>query len=86
MPTYERACDACKHDFEVRRSIKDDSPFTCPKCGGETRQVIKSMPSLFTRNIDHPDSPLDEVPGHERMRKQADMAIHKAMSDMGMNP
>ena len=83
MPTYDRACLKCEHDFEIKRSIKDDSPIPCPKCGAETKQLFKNLPTMFTRKIDHPDSPLDDMPGAEAMRKQADMAIHKAMKDMG---
>ena len=64
--------------------MSDDSPVVCPKCKGtETRQVFLEVPTVFTRNIDHPDSPLDEVPGHEGMRAQADFAIKKALRDMG---
>jgi putative FmdB family regulatory protein len=32
MPTYEYACDACHHEFEVVQSIKDDPISKCPKC------------------------------------------------------
>jgi putative FmdB family regulatory protein len=32
MPTYEYACDACHHEFEVVQSIKDDAITKCPKC------------------------------------------------------
>ncbi len=32
MPTYEYACDACKHEFEAVQSIKDDPITKCPKC------------------------------------------------------
>ena len=41
---------------------------------------------MFTRKIDHPDSPLDDMPGAETMRKQADYAINKTLKDMGMGP
>ena len=87
MPTYDRYCFTCDEIFEIRRSMSDTSPVACPKCGGDnTRQVFISMPAAFTRRIDHPDSPLDEIPGHEKMRAQADSAIRKAMRDMGMSP
>ncbi|MBC7174245.1 MAG: zinc ribbon domain-containing protein [Polyangiaceae bacterium] len=32
MPTYEYACDACQHEFELVQSIKDDPITQCPKC------------------------------------------------------
>ena len=85
MPTYDRACTAkgCRHIFEIRRSILDDSPVLCPKCGADTLQLMISAPTMFTRKIDHPDSPLDDLPGAEKMRKQADAVIHKTLKDMG---
>ena len=85
MPAYDMACNACQHIFEIRRSMRDSSPVPCPACGQETRQLFSSFPAVFTRKIDHPDSPLDEAPGHEKMRKQADWAINKALGDMGMS-
>ena len=33
MPTYEYACDACKHEFEKFQSMKDAPVKKCPKCG-----------------------------------------------------
>lgn len=33
MPTYDYACDACNHQFELFQSIKDDPQRKCPKCG-----------------------------------------------------
>lgn len=33
MPTYEYACDACKHEFEEFQSITADPLTQCPKCG-----------------------------------------------------
>ena len=87
MPTYDRYCFSCEEIFEIRRSMSDDSPVVCPKCKGtKTRQVFIEVPTVFTRNIEYPDSPLDEVPGHEQKRKQAEWVVRKTMRDMGMNP
>ena len=87
MPTYPRLCTSCTNQFELRRSIKDDSPMACPKCGNEnTSARFDQNPTMFTRKIDHPDSPLDDLPGAETMRKQADHAINKTLKDMGMSP
>jgi len=33
MPTYDYACDACKHEFELFQSITDKVKRKCPKCG-----------------------------------------------------
>ncbi len=32
MPTYEYACAACKHEWEVSQSIKDNPLKKCPSC------------------------------------------------------
>ena len=85
MPTYDRYCFKCDEIFEIRRSMSDSSPVVHDKCGlEENRQVFMEMPAMFSRNIDHPDSPLDDLPNAPQMRKQADMAVRKVMKDMGM--
>jgi putative FmdB family regulatory protein len=33
MPTYEYACDACRHEFEEFQSITAERLTRCPKCG-----------------------------------------------------
>ncbi len=33
MPTYEYACDACDHRFELFQSITADPIKQCPQCG-----------------------------------------------------
>jgi putative FmdB family regulatory protein len=40
MPTYEYACRACGHTFEIVQSMQDDSLTVCPECGGELRKVF----------------------------------------------
>ena len=35
MPTYEYACDACKHSFEREQRITEDPIKKCPKCGNK---------------------------------------------------
>jgi putative FmdB family regulatory protein len=41
MPTYDYACDACKHEFELFQSIKDEPKRKCPKCGkNKLRRLI----------------------------------------------
>lgn len=32
MPTYDYACDACHHEFEVFESISAEPQKKCPKC------------------------------------------------------
>lgn len=32
MPTYEYACEACRHGFEAQQRITEDPLTDCPKC------------------------------------------------------
>ena len=34
MPTYDYACAACGHRFEVVHGVHGHGPETCPNCGG----------------------------------------------------
>jgi putative FmdB family regulatory protein len=40
MPTYEYACRACGHTFDVVQRMTDDPLRVCPECGGELRKVF----------------------------------------------
>ena len=45
MPTYEYACEACKHEFEAEQSIKDAPLTTCPACRQESaKRLISARP------------------------------------------
>lgn len=43
MPTYEYACSACAHEWELEQSIKDDAIKECPSCHEQTakRQISR---------------------------------------------
>ena len=47
VPTYEYKCGNCLLVFDLRRSMKDDSPVMCPKCGSLAKQVFSSVPVFF---------------------------------------
>ena len=47
MPTYQYACNACSHEFEVVQSFSDDSLTTCPECGGEIRKIYSAVGVVF---------------------------------------
>ena len=85
MPTYDYFCYDCDDLREVRRGMMDTtSAVHCPKCGGtRMRQAYINAPITFSRNIDHPDSPLDELPGHENMRAQARNVVRDSLRKMG---
>ena len=40
MPAYDFRCTRCSTVFEVTRSGSDDSPLSCPECGGATKRVF----------------------------------------------
>jgi len=43
MPAYDFRCIECSSVCEVTRSPRDDSPVTCPECGGATKQVFHAV-------------------------------------------
>jgi putative FmdB family regulatory protein len=47
LPIYEFECTCCPSRFELRRGFHDDSPVSCPKCGGRARQRFSSVPIIF---------------------------------------
>jgi putative FmdB family regulatory protein len=40
VPTYEYACRACGHVFEIVQKMSDDPLVICPECGGDLRKVF----------------------------------------------
>jgi putative FmdB family regulatory protein len=47
LPIYEFECTCCPSRFELRRGFHDDTPVSCPKCGGRARQRFSSVPIIF---------------------------------------
>jgi putative FmdB family regulatory protein len=47
MPTYEYACRACGHIFEIVQKMSDDPLVICPECGGELRKVFSAPAIAF---------------------------------------
>jgi putative FmdB family regulatory protein len=47
MPTYQYACSACNHEFEVFQAFSDTSLTHCPECGGELRKVYSAVGVVF---------------------------------------
>jgi len=47
MPTYGYECTACKDQFEIFQSIKDDALTTCEKCGSNLRKLIYPVGIAF---------------------------------------
>lgn len=47
MPTYQYACIACDHEFEVVQSFSDESLTKCPECKGEIRKIYSAVGVVF---------------------------------------
>ena len=48
MPTYEYACKACEHRFEIVQSFSEDALTTCPDCDrDELRKVYNAAGIIF---------------------------------------
>ncbi|MPZ85392.1 MAG: FmdB family transcriptional regulator [Actinophytocola sp.] len=47
VPTYQYACTACEHRFEVLQSFSDASLTECPECAGRLRKLYGSVGVVF---------------------------------------
>ena len=47
MPIYEYECGLCHFDFERRQRFDEKPVALCPKCQGEARRVLRSVPVIF---------------------------------------
>lgn len=48
MPTYEYACKACDHRFEIVQSFAEDALTTCPDCAQDAlRKVYNAAGIIF---------------------------------------
>jgi len=47
LPIYEYECTCCPSRFELKRSFTDDSPVSCPQCGGKVRRIFSPLPIIF---------------------------------------
>lgn len=47
MPTYQYACTACDHAFEIVQSFSDDALSVCPECEGRLRKVFNAVGVVF---------------------------------------
>ncbi len=47
MPTYDYACAACGHRFEVVHGIHEHGPEACPNCGGGPVRRAFAPPTIM---------------------------------------
>lgn len=51
--TYDHRCDECKLEFEVERSMLDDTPVPCPRCSAAKTTRLILGGSGFILKGDH---------------------------------
>lgn len=47
MPIYEYECTCCPSRFELKRRFDEDSPVSCPQCGGRARRIFSPVPIIY---------------------------------------
>jgi len=47
LPIYEYQCSRCSSRFEMKRSFSENTPVSCPQCGGEAQRIFSSLPVIF---------------------------------------
>jgi putative FmdB family regulatory protein len=47
MPTYQYACSACGHAFEIVQSFSDNALTECPECTGAVKKVYSNVGVVF---------------------------------------
>jgi putative FmdB family regulatory protein len=47
MPTYQYACSACGHAFELFQSFSDNAITECPECKGQVKKVFSNVGVVF---------------------------------------
>jgi len=64
MPAYDFRCTECSTVVEITRPARDDSPVSCPACGGTTKQVFHPVGVHFKgsgfHNTDNRKAPAAE--------------------------
>ena len=47
MPIYEYECNLCRFNFERKQGFDEEPVAICPKCQGEARRILHSVPVIF---------------------------------------
>jgi putative FmdB family regulatory protein len=47
VPTYQYACTACEHRFEIVQKFTESSLTECPECAGRLRKLYGSVGVVF---------------------------------------
>lgn len=71
MPTYDYMCDSCTNEFEIFRSMSDETPQVCPKCSAATTHVIPRGGSGFIVKNGTRRTTLKQRHGHKKQDSTA---------------
>ena len=47
MPIYEYECSLCQFRFDRKQGFDEEPVAMCPKCQGNARRVLHSVPIIF---------------------------------------
>ncbi|MFC2024895.1 FmdB family zinc ribbon protein [Chloroflexota bacterium] len=47
MPIYEYECTCCASRFELKRSFSENTPVSCPRCGGDAQRIFSPVSIIF---------------------------------------
>ena len=47
MPIYEYECPCCSSRFELKQSFSENTPVSCPRCGGDVQRIFSPVPIIF---------------------------------------
>jgi len=47
LPIYEYECTCCSFRFELKQSFSENTPVSCPRCGGSAQRVFSPVPIIF---------------------------------------
>ena len=69
MPTYDYACAACGHRFEVVHGIHGHGPETCPNCGGGPVRRAFAPPTIMFKGSGW--AKVDRRPAHSSAKSES---------------
>ena len=47
MPIYEYQCTRCSFRFELKQSFSENTPVSCPRCGGGAQRIFSPVALIF---------------------------------------
>jgi putative FmdB family regulatory protein len=70
VPTYQYACSACQHEFEVFQAFSDSSLTHCPECNGKLNKVYSAVGVVFKGSgFYKTDSKSESKPANRQVQK-----------------